>query len=865
MWSHSAGLLLIFAAAALCVSPEGAELGDAHSEVKDLAQPGDELMTPWDKQGLAVIDAYANYNKKLQDDEKGLREKLANPPEKTESMKYHKIEGYKFAYLGKELTEQAQSECELVCSSYPACKSYSYNVDERKCIWSMTSVNWNTDYTLYEKKTAPGLNPQVLYARLPGLKIQDKLIPIPRNPYMKKGEDGVETRVVPEQKITVQECKYECTRRNECRTFSYSETKQECLMSEVPIHYNKHWNYYEKDVPLEAKPWEVAHAKENKEKDELKKRWIEGSSAKARAAAEKEAKIEAEKAAIRKAEKDAQTAADDAKKTADGAKGECDLATATWEGSVKQNGILMASLDEKNQEYTETQNKHRDLMTQIATAKDFESREKAELKARTVDPEVKKGEVKSVMATEKEEKDSMASANKVKIKKCGLSDMTNNEYKDKMAVLKQAEAKNKQLSAEEHTEMMGKSLKEAENDQVEKSTVERRGKSFVVVRKADLESAKEKEKEASSELLKKKAQDDVERLKEKLEKAVQQEDDDANQLRISNESEEKAVEARTKAKEKETKAENNVKAQKREAAMKVETVLVNKKIKVKQENDQKAESITKAQKAQDLAQRKHDEQTEKGKINLETLSADEIKKKREIKDDEMKYKELEKAQEMGEKAKEAQTKRLDELATTENDSKYRIRKAALTKTVLAENEADAKKKVASAAQDIMDTKSKANADEIKEKAAAVALKKATTEKDTKKLMRTELNWKSVTAKSNEGVTKAEQQKMLMEEDNVQAKSKMEANKCVETCQEGLELKQAELEKKNAAPKSEMSLLQLSDDESINVLTEAENAASNVLTEAEKAAAAAAAAAESADQGVVELPPVAPFKYKGCQC
>ena len=697
----------------------------------------------------------------------------------------------------------------------------------------------------------------MLYARLPGLKIQDKLIPIARKPYMKKNEDGSETRVVPEQKITLQECKYECTRRNECKTFSYSESKQECLMSEVPIHYDKHWNYYEKDVPLQAKPWEVAHAKENKEKDELKKRWIEGSSAKARAAAEKEAKIEAEKAAIRKAEKDAQTASDDAKKTANGAKGECDLATAAWEGTVKENGILMASLDEKNQEYTEIQNKHRELMTQIATAKNFESREKAELKARTVDPEVKKGEVKNVIAMEKEEKENMASNNKVKITKCGLSDMTNNEYKDKMAVLKGAEAKNKQLTAEEHTEMMGKSLTEAENDQVEKSTVERRGKSFVVVRKADLESAQEKEKEATSELLKKKAQDDVERRKEKLEKAVQQEDDDTNQLRISKESEEKAVESRTKAKEKETKAENNVKAQKREAAMKVETVLVNKKIKVKQENDQKSESITKAQKAQDLAQRKHDEQTEKGKINLETLSADEVKKKREIKDDEMKYKELEKAQEMGMKAKEAQTKRLDELATTENDSKYKIRKAALTKTVLAENEADAKKKVANAAQEIMDTKSKANADELKEKASAVALKKATTEKDTKKLMRTELNWKSVAAKSNEGVTKAEQQKMLMEEDNVQAKSKMEANKCVEICQEGLQMKQAEMEKKaatgsGAGATGEMSLLQLSDE-------------GDELTEAEKAAAAAAESASAADQGVVELPPVEPFQYKGCQC
>jgi len=73
------------------------ELGEASAGQSDVADmsgakvakgkdPRDELMTPWDKQGLKVIDAYANYNAKLQDDEKGLRKKLANPPDKSEGL-----------------------------------------------------------------------------------------------------------------------------------------------------------------------------------------------------------------------------------------------------------------------------------------------------------------------------------------------------------------------------------------------------------------------------------------------------------------------------------------------------------------------------------------------------------------------------------------------------------------------------------------------------------------------------------------------------------------------------------------------------------------------------------------------------------
>merc|ERR1711998_268965 len=186
-------------------------------------------------------------------------------------------------------------------------------------------------------------------------------------------------------------------------------------------------------------------------------------------------------------------------------------------------------------------------------------------------------------------------------------------------------------------------------------------------------------------------------------------------------------------------------------------------------------------------------------LKLDRLTTDEASKKAEITRDEKKYKDLAKNAELNTKANETKQKRTQELAKAEKDSKYAKRKAALTKQVLAENEADTKVKVKSSEQEAEEAKKKANSDERKEKDAAVALKKATTEKDTKKLMRTELNWKSVFSKSNELVTKADQQKMLSIEDNTQAQAKMQANKCVELCREGLKMKQKEFLSKEAVP------------------------------------------------------------------
>ena len=693
---------------------------------------------------------------------------------------------------------------------------------------------------------------------MPGLKIQDKLLPLKRGPNH-VDVHGKSVEIPAPKQISLEECKYECTKNNECRTFSYAARGEKCILSAIRIHYDKDWNYYEKDQPLKAAPWEVAHAKENKEKEELKKQWEAGSTPAARAKAEKAAKVEAEKLAVKRRAKDSKVLVAKALKVKNAAIGDCDLAKNTWEGYVTHNQVLMGDVEKRTNELTATRTKYGEAESAVREAGNFERREKAEMKLKTIDVAAAQKLVASAQQGEKDIKSAIASSNKIKLQKCGVMKIAVEEYQAKEGAMVQAIAAAHYLTSQERTTADGKKLTIAQNRLTEAVTAERRLKATLIVKKNREAGAKKMNKDASSEKIKKKALRTQMATQESLQKTNEDVENADNVHRVKKESQQKAKEIYIKAKEKETKAENQVKTKKREASMKQETILVNNKIRAKQESQAKSEAMNKEAKKQDLIRRKHEETVEKGKLKLDRLTTDEASKKAEITRDEKKYKDLAKNAELNTKANETKQKRTQELAKAEKDSKYAKRKAALTKQVLAENEADTKVKVKSSEQEAEEAKKKANSDERKEKDAAVALKKATTEKDTKKLMRTELNWKSVFSKSNELVTKADQQKMLSIEDNTQAQAKMQANKCVELCREGLKMKQKEFLSKEAVPAALKK-------EGVKPEVAATPVTGSLLEIGETNRKGESAAVQAAKlEEVKMMPAITAFRYKGCQC
>merc|ERR1712057_144708 len=135
-------MLLLAVTMALSFQPDDAssplhgavELGEA-MEVR-AAKSAPVALRPEDKMGLRILDEYRKFNSHLADKEEDLRNKLMNPPEATKGLSYHKVPGYKYSYLSKTMHGKSRASCELVCNTYSACKSYSYNRKTRTCVWS---------------------------------------------------------------------------------------------------------------------------------------------------------------------------------------------------------------------------------------------------------------------------------------------------------------------------------------------------------------------------------------------------------------------------------------------------------------------------------------------------------------------------------------------------------------------------------------------------------------------------------------------------------------------------------------------------------------------------------------------------------
>lgn len=913
--SHGAVVLLLTVTVALCVSPDGKDVADLGAGKDDGAaqEPGGEaqgaageggqeaatkeLLTPWDKQGLQVIQAYADYNKKLQGTEKSLREKLANPPEKVKGIEYNSIPGYKFKYLGREMEDKSRSECELVCSTYSACKSYSYNAQRRKCVWSMSRVNYDMDWAIWIKKMSPEGNRNELYNEVSGIKVQDKLEP------MDKTLEKYPT--APDEPTSWDECEMACTQKPDCKTFSYAHSKSECVLSAVEMHYEPLWTYYEKaDEPQGDSEWKKEHAKENDQKEELKMQWIQGSSAKARAEAEKAAKVEKELMKTKSKAKEASQQELRARKAAGVDESRCLIAKAEVEGAAKRNTLLLEQLEKGNTKVVDIKRQRMEAETNLKNSKTYEATKKAELKITIFDVKEVENKAAQLKADEVAEKKRGQGSNENKEKACGAYDITEATFAAKEGAFKQSEAKQKMLTAGELVGTAKENMATARGEVTNQESRERKQKMFIAVKKTQVEASNKRSAAATTEIAKKEALQRVQKDKELLRKATTKGEMLTHAVMVAKEKAQKTKESTSKEEEKETKAEHLLKSRKRESDMKAEAVRVRKKLKIKKENDDKSERGNKDLKKEELRQKKTDEQRSKGEASLKTMTADELKKKTDLQTEEKTYKDVQKQKEMNVKAEKKHKQHLKDLQQEEDDEKYMQRKNALTKRVLRENEMDAKKMASDADQEAKDAADKATADEQHEKAAAAALKKATTEADTKQLLRNELNSKSQLTASSEQATKAQQHKMLTAEDLVQAQAKQQAEACIHICKEGLEVRNKEFEMQQAqpvnqtnptpapaptepptsagptqeptgapieTPQDRMVLMDLGE----GTVRLGEGAHSANQTEAKKEVQEETAAKLKVEKekeemaksmpATINIPPVEPFMYNGCEC
>merc|ERR1712139_138251 len=285
-------------------------------------------MKPVDAQGLKIIDEYKNMNTKIRGEEKSLRHRLNMPPEALKGIAYIPVPGYKYGYQGRTIEDKSRAQCELVCSTYSACKSYSYQKEKRTCIWSMSHIHYDPEFTMWAKTLTPdGHFHTHVYTELPGMLVQDKKIP------------GVKD-------LSLEECKYECSKDESRKSFSWSKDKLDCLKSGVPIHFADGWTYYEKDIPLKDERKEE-HKKENKRKKKLKHAWIKASTAASRVEIERQTKITEKLKHARMHAEDAERIEKAARREATYNQKKCQMFSGMAMGSLKRSLGLQGILSQR--------------------------------------------------------------------------------------------------------------------------------------------------------------------------------------------------------------------------------------------------------------------------------------------------------------------------------------------------------------------------------------------------------------------------------------------------------------------------------------------------------------------------------------
>jgi len=784
----------------------------------------DKLLTPWDKQGLAVIKSYADYNNHLQDTEKKLREQLANPPDNVKGIDYQDIPGYKYDYLGRTMEDKSQSECELVCSSYSACKSYSYNARTRECVWSMAAINYNPDYTMYIKKLAVEGDPKTLYNEMPGMFIQGKKDEVERGAPEYQANPGPDAQPFEvEKEISFDECKYECTNTAKCKTFSYGASTRHCVMSAVDMHYEPHWTYFEKDIPVDGPSWKQEHAKENAHKEELKARWIAGSTMKARARLEKETKA-AKLLKDTVAQQDAnQQALNAAKKVADEDRVKCSFAEADVELADKSIGLLQSDVEHKTasikaQELLkETYERQYNKLVQDGDPKHDAADLHMKIKGITLQLKGPGSLGDAVDTLEKEiqsqqdNRDSVLQEKKSKV--CGTAAMSISVEQKKEGIKLLSEAAEKKLMMEKHEGEAHTKQDVAKAHMLNMESSERKAKMQIAVKKSTYEGECKAEEAASTEISKKKAlqaKSDSHNIVREVETKGEKQ---GHLAMVAKEAFNKAKENFAKLEEKHEKATNLVATRKRESNTKGEALRVRKKLKIKKEADTKSEYSAKNLKKEEMIEKAAEAKKQKGEVALKGVEKNEADSKHKMVQQRKEWMEMKKMEIDNEKAAKDHKVRLDQMDKNEKDAKYKVRNDELKVRTLTETLNDARNNAEESSSDAEDALRKASQDEQSEKAAAAMLRQATTEAGTKKMLRSELSWKSVSTNANEHATKSNQQKMLAAEDVVQAQAKLHAEKCIHTCIVGLKAKKLECE-------SELAQAQLPVDEEAQVVAPA---------------------------------------------
>merc|ERR1711988_537503 len=183
---------------------------------------------------------------------------------KVTTLKYHKISGFALHASATTVKGKDITGCQAECTGQPSCRSFSYRAEDKTCLWSTDSLNFDPDFIMMTKAMHSN---KKKYRVFQGLTYRSK-------GWLKS--DGK----------TKKECEDLCTKSSSCKALSYRRKDMMCLLSGKGITYSPEFNYYEKSglsvktmpvkkeggakLPEEEKAKKKAAAAKKKENGEVK-------------------------------------------------------------------------------------------------------------------------------------------------------------------------------------------------------------------------------------------------------------------------------------------------------------------------------------------------------------------------------------------------------------------------------------------------------------------------------------------------------------------------------------------------------------------------------------------------------------------
>jgi len=141
----------------------------------------------------------------------------------------------------KVIKAKKASDCEEACTQRKACKSYSFSVIKRDCLWSKFALMFNGDFSFYSKRTGPGKKTSgdrrmSRYRQFFGLMYQDNTWTRYTGPSRAKCQKMCDTATNGENQT--------------CHGYSYRSKDKTCLLSANGLFYDTDYDYYERTSDL---------------------------------------------------------------------------------------------------------------------------------------------------------------------------------------------------------------------------------------------------------------------------------------------------------------------------------------------------------------------------------------------------------------------------------------------------------------------------------------------------------------------------------------------------------------------------------------------------------------------------------------